>query len=511
MKKPITGRLAAAIILSFCIIITSNKSFYGKALASDVGKSEDLTDYPEEISSIKIFKDKDNLLSNEELQRLRNLSYKPCTYEFKGSIEDLYNIIILNSNNYLKDTDYSSILEIKEDYIREYVIKTIKDIIKRNLKEERKDNIHKLISLKIVIGSLEEDTLGQYDLKENLIILDMEKILGKSSSIDDINMNLFDCLNHEFNHAFQGSCSGKLINNTSFILESSAESYNYNILKNDYKFVNSRYEYGYAYLEERKYESKLFLLSLLDNKRSIEEYYDAIDKGDIMRLFAFLDLNSIEEQNEFLEGIWLVDGILLRNNYWSRIVKSDDFDSLKDYNIDELLMREAAGAYESFILKMAVKGLMKYNILNDDLSLEDNLLLYYFILINVLDMVSFSDYNYATCEVSYTFYRDFFDHYLRIEEIFFRFLGSYYNYSEEEIKSIDDSLDKDKMVNGINNYLNTGYCLNEDKYIKELIDKYPKIRIIRQSGVILANFNYNNLRNIRDRKYSKDGIKLILK
>ena len=100
---------------------------------------------------------------------------------------------------------------------------------------------------------------------------------------------------------------------------------------------------------------------------------------------------------------------------------------------------------------------------------------------------------------------------LQIEEIFFRFLGSYYNYSEEEIKSIDDSLDKDKMVNGINNYLNTGYCLNEDKYIKELIDKYPKIRIIRQSGVILANFNYNNLRNIRDRKYSKDGIKLILK
>ena len=174
-------------------------------------------------------------------------------------------------------------------------------------------------------------------------------------------------------------------------------------------------------------------------------------------------------------------------------------------------MREAAGAYESFILKIAVKGLMKYNILNDDLSLEDNLLLYHFILINVLDMVSFSDYNYATYEVSYTFYRDIFDHYLQIEEIFLRFLGSYYNYSEEEIKSIDDSLDKDKMVIGINYYLNTGYCLNEDEYIKELIDKYPKIRIIRQSGVILANFNYNNLRNIRDRKYSKDGIKLILK
>ena len=512
MKKQITGRLAAAFFLSFCIVITSNSFSYGYALASDnKSLNDNLTSYEEEIQRLEIFKDRDNLLTSEELQRLRNTSYKPCTYEYLGSVDDLYNNIIMNSNNYLQDRDYSSILEIREDYIREYILKIIKDVIKRNLKEERKDNIHKLISLRIVVGSLEEDTLGEYKSSENLIILDIDKVFKKSNTIDDIYMNIYDCLNHEFNHVFQGSCGDKVYNQTSFILESSAESYNYNILKNDYKPVDKRYNYGYTYLEERKYESKLFLMSLLDNDKPIEEYYDAIDKGDLKELFNFLDLESLKDKNDLLEGLYLVDGILLRNDYWSRVINSKDFKDLGDYNINELLHQESKGDFESYVLKMSIKNLMKYNILKKDLSLKDNLTLYHFILINTLDTASFNDYNYLTYEVREIFYKEFYENYMQIEEIFFRFLASLYNYSEEEIRSIDDSLDKETIVNGINDYFKTGYCSKENIYLKELVDKYPKIRVVLRSGIVLTNFNYKNIKSLKDKEYPKEGIKLILK
>lgn len=530
MKQHLTGRLAAAFLLSFCIIITGNNKIL-KGLAGSLKTDNGLKDnqtYLNQLEDIKVFNNDETLLTKEELTRLRNTSYKPCTYEFKGDKNDLYNTIISNSNKFLQNhREYKSLLEIEDTGIREYVIQVIKNIIERNLKEQKKDNIHKLTTLKVVIGSLQEETLsdletgsasitgeetnGEYRACDNLIILDIDSILKPIYSIDDIYMGLYDLINHEFNHAFQGSCADILPNSVSFIVESSAESYNYNVLQSSYKPINKNFSFEYAYSEEREYESKLFLLSLLDNSKSIKMYYEAIDKGDLGKFFAFLDLYGREKQEELLQGIWLADGVMLRNDYWCRVLKTNDFKALNDYNLPELLKGEAKGAFESFILKNAVSNLIQHNITNKDLSLEENLIIYHFILLNVLDTVSYNGYSFATCEASYTFYADFYRNYVSIESCFFEFLGSYYDLTSEEVNKFYERMDKEKIVDSIDGYVRNSSYLKDGDSVKRLVDKYPKIRTVMKGIVVLSNYNYDNIKSLRNNEYNKGGVRLILK
>ena len=512
MKKRRTSRMIAAGILSFCIVVMSSTSFLrGNAKGKLEDNPKELDSYFEELDSLEVVGDNDTLLTKDELSLLCQVKSRNCDYQFEGDSEILYNLILTNTKDYLQDkNEYKSILEIEDSSVREYVIKVIKDILRRVIESQERDDIHQLSTLKVVIGSLEEDTLGEFRSDENLIVIGLNNILRKSLSIDDVYMTIYDCLNHEFNHARQGSGEEKEIG-TSFLMESSAESYNYNVLKSDYVPMNKNYSFGYSYLEERKYESKLFLLSLVDNSKDIESYYEAIYRGDKEAFFNFLNAKTRKDKEEILQGIWLADGVLLRNDYWMRVIKSNNLQDFGDRNITEILTNDAMGTFESIIFKRSIRGLIENNIQKRELSLEENLILYHFILLNILDTASYSAYNYVTCEASYTYYQEFLENYLEIEETFFNFLSTFYRVSLEEVKSKYTSLDKERLVNNINKVV-SGKVIDKDfQVIGELIKKYPKMKIIMQGGIVLSNFNYNNLMDIKEKKNSREGIRLILK
>ena len=280
------GKMGA--ILGLCLSITIVSFINGienhliKAKAETIDDTKSDIDFINQVNDITIPLNAKTLLSDEELQdliKIGKISNVSCDYNFTGNKTDLYNIINLNSNIYTQDEEnYSLISDIANDEIRKYIENTILDIINRVLLDKRrKDDVHKLLSLKILIGDFEDqEQLGEYFEKDNLIVISLNNILKNANNLDDLYMNLFDTINHEFNHMFvvpceDNKCHYKLKGEVgvSFLNEAVATSYNYNILKNNYQPINKNFNYSYNNLEERKYESKLLLLSFLDNDKSM--------------------------------------------------------------------------------------------------------------------------------------------------------------------------------------------------------------------------------------------------
>ena len=204
--------------------------------------------------------------------------------------------------------------------------------------------------------------------------------------------------------------------------------------------------------------------------------------------------------------LWLIDGRLARNSYWSRLIKSNDFSKLNAININEFLMDSTDGIIESYILKNSVLQLMLYNRQKEVLSLDDNLILYHFILVNILDSASFCNYNYATHEVSYTFYKEFLHNYKLVEEIYFNYLSFIYNLTYEDIKDYYDNKDKEIWLSNISSYVKESKVSGEDaSKIANLVNKFPKIRNIVNGGTFLNDFNYNNLVIVKDGLIKNDS------
>ena len=269
------GKMGA--ILGLCLSITIVSFINGienhliKAKAETIDTKSDI-DFINQVNDITMSLNAKTLLSDEELQdliKIGKISNVSCDNNFTGNKTDLYNIINLNNNIYIQDEEnYLLISDIADDEIRKYIENTILDIINRVLLDKRrKDDVHKLLSLKILMGDFEDqEQLGEYFEKDNLIVISLNNILKNANNLDDLYMNLFDTINHEFNHMFvvpceDNKCHYKLKGEVgvSFLNEAAATSYNYNILKNNYQPINKNFNYSYNNLEERKYESKLLL------------------------------------------------------------------------------------------------------------------------------------------------------------------------------------------------------------------------------------------------------------
>ena len=524
------GKMGAILGLCLSITIVSFVSGFDNDLVSAKATNQDSNNnnisFINQINDISLNLGSKTLLSNKELQELVSLgkiSDIACTYDNSANKTYLYNIINYNSENYIQGKEnYLLISDIKEDDIKKYIENIILDIINRALLDNRrKDDVHKLLSLKILIGNFsEQDQLGEYFENDNLIVISLNNILKNANTADDLYMSLYDTINHEFNHMFVVPCEDNKNNyklpgevGVSFLNEAAAESYNYNILKCDYKPVNKNFSFSYNNLEERKHESKLFLLSFLDNDKPLADYYEALFKGDMLKFCNYFNAYSDKEIEDLLSTIWLIDGRLVRNSYWSRLINSDDFSKLNDVNINEFLTDNTNGVIESYLLKNSVKQLMLYNMQKEVLSLDENLILYHFILVNILDSASFGNYDYTTHEVSYTFYNEFLKNYKIVEETFFDYLASIYDVSYNDIKEYYDSKDKSSWLSNISSYVKEAKVNGEDaSKIANLVNKFPKIKNIVKGDTFLSNFNYNNLVIVTDGLVKNDsGFKFVLK
>lgn len=504
------GRMGAALGLCLTITIVSlgNVFNYDVVTAEAVyqDNNKNASSFIKEINDVFIDIEDTTLLSATELEkivRVGKISNITCSYNYNGDKDSLYSIININSKNYIKDNKtYSVISEIQDEKVRTYIENTILDIInKAILDKNRKDDVHKLLSLKIVLGDFEDNMqLGEYLEKDNLIIISLNNIKIHTNSVDDLYMSLFNTINHEFNHMFVSPCEDnkndyKLDTSAvSFLNEAQAESYNYNILTSTYQPVSSNFRFGYGNLEERKYEGKLFLLSFLDNDKPITDYYQALFKGDILKFCNYLNAYNNQEIKDLLSVLWLIDARLERNNYWDRLAKGNYVDKTNDVDKSELLADYTNGVIESYLLKASVTDLINYNINKETLSLDENLILYHFILINILDSASYNSYDFMTCKSTYTFYSQFIKNYQVIENIFFEYLASINGVTYQEIKEYYDSKDKDGWLINIESYAKNGIVSGKDgALIANLVNKFPKIKNIVKSDVFLSNFNYNNL------------------
>ena len=205
------GKMGA--ILGLCLSITIVSFINGienhliKAKAETIDDTKSDIDFINQVNDITMPLNAKTLLSDEELQdliKIGKISNVSCDYNFTGNKTNLYNIINLNSKIYIQDEGNYSLLyqinsyisDIADDEIRKYIENTILDIINRVLLDKRrKDDVHKLLSLKILMGDFEDqEQLGEYFEKDNLIVISLNNILKNANNLDDLYMNLFDTI-----------------------------------------------------------------------------------------------------------------------------------------------------------------------------------------------------------------------------------------------------------------------------------------------------------------------------
>lgn len=439
-----------------------------------------------------------------------------CTYDYQGDIDSLLRGIIQNSREYAKEypeylalfdekvyaseyTNYYGVLFDKEKLgeIRENILVFLESYISYVYGNGTKEDIHNLVDLKIVIYTDEvannSTAFGEYDNKEKLVRINFYKILNMAWETGDIFARIDEVLKHELNHALEHSCPDKLEStnqdevaflngdNYSFITEASAESSLYNLgISSGYENKASVFYYTYDNL--RNLEVKLLLCSMFQNSKSLEEYYQRINDEDINGLLEVLGAETLEEKQELFRVVYSMDALVGRNNYPIELLGKKKEYSRKD--IFKLVDKISFKHYIS-ILKYSVESLMKYNINEELLSLDDNLLVYYIVVSNILDecylLDESEDYKI------YYYYQGFIEEYNLIEENYFRMLGSIYRKDVSEIRNryktfkkvninrqlsyLSQGCDEDKEICMVN-----GYDLNER--LEKLLERFPKLKVI---------------------------------
>lgn len=439
-----------------------------------------------------------------------------CTYDYSGDIDSLLMGIIRNSKEYAKEypeylslfdekvyeseyTNYYGILFDKEklEEIRENILVFLESYISYVYGNGTKEDIHNLVDLRIVIytddAAKKSAAFGEYDNKEKLVRINFYKILNSAWETGDILARIDEVLKHELNHVLEHSCPDKLDStnidevaflngdNYSFITEASAESSLYNLgISSGYENKASVFYYTYDNL--RNLEVKLLLCSMFQNSKSLEEYYQRINDEDINGLLEVLGAKTLEEKQELFRVVYSMDALVGRNNYPIELLGKKKEYSKKD--IFKLVDKISFKHYIS-ILKYSVESLMKYNINEELLSLDDNLLAYYIVISNILDECYLLDES-GDYKIYY-YYEGFIEEYNLIEENYFRMLGSIYGKDVSEIRNryktfkkvninrqlsyLSQGCDEDKEICMVN-----GYDLNER--LEKLLETFPKLRVI---------------------------------
>ena len=428
-------------------------------------------------------------------------------------------------------TKYS--LEIKaEDLfnIKDQIIKTIRSNIDFIVKNGDASNIHNYRNLKIVLvdgfsrSDIGNSTFADYNSDADVIRINISLLLNDMNNLNDILARIDEVVSHELRHVEQGVCIDEktekqealVVDDEYFNLlgEASAESSLVNLDIFSKKDEESDMFY-YTYPEYRNLENQMFLCSIFDNNKTFEEYYTAIRKHDNNKILEFWGATTLEEKRELLRVIYAINSMNYRTTYLSNLTnKSNNADrnimndhikylyyitimkyslrSLIDYNLEEMdYDLELAGLDDNVLLnKKTDRNNIVPDILEKDedgilnrngknkLSLEENVLLYYLIVSN---LVSNSYMN--TNEVR-GYYLDYINEYKTIQDGYFEILSSIYKVDVLSIRTMFLSyLDSD-----INYELSCYYgnmiddlefkeksCQHQD-LIKEVLDKFPKLR-----------------------------------
>ena len=222
---------------------------------------------------------------------------------------------------------------------------------------------------------------------------------------------------------------------------------------------------------------KLLLCSLFDNSKTMEDYYRNINSEDINAFLDFLGAETLEEKVELFRVVYAMDALEGRNDYFQEILGIAD-----TYTIKDILKVSDNIKFKHYIsiLKYGVRSLIDYNVNSKLLSLDDNLLLYYIVLSNIVDGCFLLDDSNGLS--TYYYYEDFIKEYKVIEDNYFGVLSKFYGKKVEEIKEIFESY-KDIDINKSLCYLSIGNDeidsnASLNKKLNTLLERFPKLKVI---------------------------------
>lgn len=540
------NRRVASFLLALCLVITncskeikySDIDMLSYADGADRRKDNLIALVQDNLASIDgtglddVFNIKTSTL--EVLAKDRS----ECSYVYPGSINDLANQIVENSQEYASQNDnYLSLFDdgfyntsytnyfdwvfSEEDFaqIKDNIFLTLESYLSYIYSTGNREDIHNLKDLKIVMyadkSKEREKVFGDYDSIYNLIRIDFYNILDSAWEMNDILGRFDEVIKHEINHALAHSCLDKakagsldeidFLNGQqyTFLTEASAESSLYNLgIASGYE--NRGYVFYYVYDNFRDLESKLLLCSLFDNSKTMEDYYRNINSEDINAFLEFLGAETLEEKAELFRVVYAMDALEGRNDYFQEIIGTAD-----TYTSKDILKVSDNIKFKHYIsiLKYSVRSLIDYNVNSKLLSLDDNLLLYYIVLSNIVDGCFLLDDSNSLS--IYYYYEDFIKEYKIIEDNYFGVLSKFYGKRVEEIKELFESY-KDIDINKSLCYLSIGNdeidsntSLNEK--LNTLLERFPKLKVIANLKFYNGYVTKRNYIKMLDKVMSDDN------
>lgn len=521
--------LAATLSLSTmgCSITNKNKKYEHKEPEKRVTLSFDANDKIIKLSNKYVVRDslrtyfdyfnnydvvyqnEELLLSAEERDLIINANNQDCDYVFDGDIDRLMNVITTNSINYLNThSNYLAALLLENNnsvidykYLKYQTTATsyLEMLLKRLVKSGTNDineDIHKMQDLKVVFsldGEISGNSvvLGQYQPEGNLCILYLNSIIYYCGNDEQkIDETIKGTLYHEINHVRQHSCDCRLEKGqknvtigydnddyVSFIIESSAESALYNSEPKPNMYLAESNTYGYNYQNERIFESLLIWLSMFDDSKQLEDYYNAVFDSNIEYFCNFFDVKSEEEIIELYKIIYSYDAACLRNSFVDKYYSSDELEGL---TIGDL-RREVGFTYNISIFRWTLSNLIKHDLVIQNLSLDENIYLFNLLQFLVLDNSYYlEDAGYKYIQKYNRVYDDKFrKEFNELSNMFQRFLMDNYNISKSELDAKITSVKAD-----FSSFKEYKYW---DSVGKNLVKKFPELEM-----VILANPFINN-------------------
>ena len=493
-------------------ILTDNLCNYFQAtenlgLQDDMGL--DLSTYEELLSSPVDTCKKENNLSAAEIYALiekNTTDYVSLNSTYANPFTDKYYTNHEFNNQYDLKIDDKSMLKIKAE---------IEEIVKNNidfiLQNGNNSDIHNYKDLKIVLAGgilgskMSSSAYATYEMQNNIIKINMPLILNDSDNLEDILTRLEQVISHEFRHVEQEPCVDEKENGITtstlcvdnnyynFLDEASAESSLVNLgVINDLEYLKS--DIFYSYENYRKLESQLFLCSMFDNDKKLSDYYKAIRSNDNNGLLEFLGASLNTEKEELIRVIYAMNSITGNTSYLEELIgKDSDYDS-KDTS---LMLDKIKYLYNITIMKYSLKSLINYNLENkNDLSLEENVFLYYLVVSNLVD-------NSINCDDNvYSYYSDFLEEYQVLKNNYFRVLSKIYGISTEAIDSIYLDYNNSEINYELGCYF--GNMIGDNEFQDDLYSNQEIIKKVLQRFSKLKAIAFLKYRNIKEKSYAEN-------
>lgn len=481
------------------------------------------------------------LASDNSIEELKETMYneKECNYINYDNPPKIMNRIKENTNDFITaigDYDYINAIDVSNlsdsfvdsttyynyqkltSFINDIIYDEVQKLVSGKLTGDNNEDLCKMYDLKVLLDTGTQvynksggTTLARYDEETNCIIIYLDAFLhgynaknhNETYSMeenDSIPLENYEILKlsilHEINHMRQNICDdrktrGQLNDTISYdndvitsLLESSAESSIYTEGGMDFnpKYDVNNYYKSNTYTQEKSFENELFLLSITDNNKTIDDYYASIFNSDIKGLIDCFDLKNDNDIKAFLNILKQYDAINLRNNLAIYI----DSDIVKESNFVLPRAINAMGRnWKLDLLRLSLRNLINYNLENKKkLSKEEIVTLEKIILYQVCDYACTYETNLngklkidSSGDVITTYDKSFVNQFIELENKFNNYIMKSYNMSSTEYMILSNKVNK--IVS--NMYSKTRYnndSTPNNEFIESLLEKFPKLKVV---------------------------------